>query len=532
MYRAYFGLAEKPFSITPDPRYLYLSTRHAEALAHLLYGINEAAGFIQLTGEVGTGKTTMVRSLLARAPQNVEIALIINPRLSPAEFLRTICEELHVEVPPTEAGSTKTLVDALNTHLLLTHAQGRRIVLIVDEAQNLTPEVLEQVRLLTNLETESQKLLQIILIGQPELRELLDRNDLRQLAQRITARFHLEPLARNETGIYVRHRLRTAGTSAEIFTPAALREVHRLSRGVPRLINVICDRALLGAYTAERSRVTPRLVRRAASEVFDRTLFSPWLARSAAALVLLLIAGGLYAFWRIAPWKHPVAPPPLLAPVIVPPPAPPTLGELLARNPDLDGADSAFGALLMLWGAQSSGAADHCAEAAQQALACTEGHGTLAELHELNRPALLKLTDAAGATHEVLLTGIDAQHAQLRIGALPAEVSIADLSGYWFGEWLVLWKPSIQPIVQLHVGMRGRGVQQLRAALDRWSGTAPATSASTEFDQDLAHEVETFQRAHHLVVDGIAGIETQMLLDAALPAAGSPLLTGSLPGRS
>ncbi|MGA3159310.1 MAG: AAA family ATPase, partial [Steroidobacteraceae bacterium] len=245
MYRAFFALAEKPFSITPDPRYLYMSPRHADALAHLLYGINEAAGFIQLTGEVGTGKTTMVRSLLATAPKNAEIALIINPRLTPAEFLRTICEELQVAVPATEPGSTKALVDALNAHLLLTHAQGRRIVLIVDEAQNLTPEVLEQVRLLTNLETESQKLLQIILSGQPELRELLERNDLRQLAQRITARFHLEPLERHETASYVRHRLRTAGTAAEIFTPGALREVHRLSRGVPRVINVICDRALL-----------------------------------------------------------------------------------------------------------------------------------------------------------------------------------------------------------------------------------------------------------------------------------------------
>jgi general secretion pathway protein A len=387
------------------------------------------------------------------------------------------------------------------------------------------------VRLLTNLETESQKLLQIILIGQPELRVLLERNDLRQLAQRITARFHLEPLARNETAIYVRHRLRTAGTSAEIFTGAALREVHRLSRGVPRLINVICDRALLGAYTAERSRVTPGLVRRAASEVFDRTLLSPWLTRSAAALVLLLIGGGLFALWRLAPWKHP-APAPLIAPLIVPPPAPPSLGELLARHPDLSGPDSAFGALLGLWGAHASGGADHCAEAAQQGLACTEGHGTLAELHELNRPALLTLTDAAGASHEVLLTGIDAQHAQLRIGAVPAQVSIADLSGYWFGEWLVLWKPSIQPIVQLHAGMRGRGVQQLRAQLDRWSGAPPAAAANPEFDEDLVHEVETFQRAHHLVVDGIAGIETQMLLDAALPAPGSPLLTGSLPGRS
>jgi general secretion pathway protein A len=532
MYRAFFALSEKPFSITPDPRYLYLSPRHADALAHLLYGIKEAAGFIQLTGEVGTGKTTMVRSLLASAPKDAEIALIINPRLTPAEFLRTICEELQVAVPDTDAGSTKVLVDALNTHLLLTHAQGRRVVLIVDEAQNLTPEVLEQVRLLTNLETASQKLLQIILIGQPELRELLERNDLRQLAQRITARFHLEPLERHETASYVRHRLRTAGTAAEIFTPAALREVHRLSRGVPRLINVICDRALLGAYTAERTRVTPALVRRAASEVFDRTLFSPWLARSAGVLLLLLVAGGLFAFWRAAPWKHSAPPPPLAAPLIVPPPAPPTLGELLARNPDLGGDDSAFAGLLALWGAHSGGAADHCTEATQQGLACTEGHGTLAELHELNRPALLKLTDAAGALHEVLLTGIDAQHAQLRIGALPAEVSIADLSGYWFGEWLVLWKPTIQPIVQLHAGMRGRGVQQLRAQLDRWSGTMPAPDVSAEFDQDLVRQVETFQRAHHLVVDGIAGIETQMLLDAALPAPGSPLLTGSLPGRS
>jgi general secretion pathway protein A len=531
MYRAFFALAEKPFSITPDPRYLYMSPRHADALAHLLYGINEAAGFIQLTGEVGTGKTTMVRSLLATAPKNAEIALIINPRLTPAEFLRTICEELQVAVPATEPGSTKALVDALNAHLLLTHAQGRRIVLIVDEAQNLTPEVLEQVRLLTNLETESQKLLQIILIGQPELRELLERNDLRQLAQRITARFHLEPLERHETASYVRHRLRTAGTAAEIFTPGALREVHRLSRGVPRVINVICDRALLGAYTAERTRVTPALVRRAAGEVFDRTIFSPWLARSVGIIVLVLLAGGLYAFWRAAPWKH-SAPPPIAAPVIVPPPAPPPLGELLARNPDLSGADSAFGALLALWGAQSTGAADHCAEASQQGLACTEGHGTLAELHELNRPALLKLTDATGAMHEVLLTGIDAQHAELRIGSVPAQVSIADLSGYWFGEWLVLWKPSIQPIVQLHAGMRGRAVAQLREALDRWSGTTPATATSAEFDQDLVREVETFQRARHLAVDGIAGIETQMLLDAALPAPGSPLLTGSLPGRS
>ncbi|HEY4975525.1 MAG TPA: AAA family ATPase, partial [Steroidobacteraceae bacterium] len=226
MYLSFFGIAEKPFAITPDPRYLYLSARHADALAHLVYGINEAGGFIQLTGEVGTGKTTTIRSLLARAPKNAEIALILNPRLSPGEFLLALCEELGMGADDSDAGNTKELVDLLNRYLLRAHSQGRRVVLIVDEAQNLAPEVLEHIRLLTNLETETQKLLQIILIGQPELRKLLAREDLRQLAQRITGRYHLDPLSRQETAAYVRHRMRVAGATADVFTRGALREVY------------------------------------------------------------------------------------------------------------------------------------------------------------------------------------------------------------------------------------------------------------------------------------------------------------------
>ena len=258
MYTSFFGLSEKPFAITPDPRYLYLSERHAEALAHLLYGINESGGFIQLTGEVGTGKTTVVRTLLSRIPHHADVAVIMNPRITPAEFLLTICEELGVPVPEADRDSVKQMVDALNRRLLSAHAEGRRVIVIVDEAQNLSAEVLEQVRLLTNLETPTQKLLQIILIGQPELRALLDRTDLRQLAQRITGRYHLNPLSREETMGYVRHRLRVAGASGEIFTTAALGEVHRLSSGIPRVINVTCDRALLGAYTRELRRLHPR----------------------------------------------------------------------------------------------------------------------------------------------------------------------------------------------------------------------------------------------------------------------------------
>src|SRR5580704_13518357 len=302
MYLFFFGLLEKPFAITPDPRYLYLSERHAEALAHLLYGINEAGGFVQLTGEVGTGKTTIIRSLLAQTPKNAEIALILNPRMTAPEFLLTICEELGIGVPDAATDSRKDLVDILNHYLLRAHAEGRRIVLVVDEAQNLAPEVLEQVRLLTNLETNTQKLLQIILIGQPELRDLLARNELRQLAQRVTGRYHLHPLSAAETGAYVRHRLRVSGATSDIFSNMALAELFHLSGGVPRVINVVADRALLGAYTQDRHRVTSGLVRVAAAEVFGRRFaprWLPWLGASAAALVL---AATVWGMWPLTSW--------------------------------------------------------------------------------------------------------------------------------------------------------------------------------------------------------------------------------------
>src|SRR5450631_271880 len=286
MYTRFFGLSEKPFAITPDPRYLYLSERHAEALAHLLYGINESGGFIQLTGEVGTGKTTVVRTLLSRVPHHADVAVILNPRVTPVEFLLTIGEELGLPIEAADRDSVKQMVDALNQRLLAAHAEGRRIIVIVDEAQNLSAETLEQVRLLTNLETPTQKLLQIILIGQPELRELLDRNDLRQLAQRITGRYHLMPLSRDETQGYVRHRLSVAGAVGEIFTAGALREVHRLTSGIPRVINVTCDRALLGAYTQETRKVSAALVRQAAGEVYGRRVTPPWLAWAAGVAIV------------------------------------------------------------------------------------------------------------------------------------------------------------------------------------------------------------------------------------------------------
>jgi general secretion pathway protein A len=298
MYLHHFGFQREPFSIAPDPRSLYLGEGHGEALAHLFYAIT-CGGFVLLTGEIGSGKTTLCRAFIEQAPRRCNIALVLNPRQQPDELLRTVCEEFRVPLP-AEPG-TKALVDALNAFLLRTHAVGHRNLVIVDEAQALPAQALEQLRLLTNLETDEGKLLQVILIGQPELREMLAQPELEQVSQRIVARCHLRALDAAQTEHYVHHRLRSAGRDPEgIFDDEALARVHALTRGVPRLVNVLCDRALLGAFAAGRWTVDAALVEQAAREAFG-----PWHARGLAWLrrhrVLLsgvgigLVAGVLLA---------------------------------------------------------------------------------------------------------------------------------------------------------------------------------------------------------------------------------------------
>ena len=302
MYTAFYGLREKPFSLTPNPAFLYLSDSHREALAHLVYGLEQGEGFIVLAGEVGTGKTTLCRSLLERIETDTEIAILFNPSNNDIELLQSISEEFGL---PVERRSRRQLLTGLNDFLLECHRGERRAVLIIDEAQNLSSSTLEQIRLLSNLETATSKLIQIILLGQPELEEKLDSDSLRQLRQRVTVRWSLRPFASKDTAAYVNHRLYVAaGADREIFTPAALREVHRLTGGIPRLVNVLCDRALLAGYAESEHRVDARRLRQAAREVPDAAsrlrVGLPRQVAWAASIVLLLGLGG-WAALRLSP---------------------------------------------------------------------------------------------------------------------------------------------------------------------------------------------------------------------------------------
>ena len=577
MYTSFFGLNEKPFAITPDPRYLYLSERHAEALAHLLYGINESGGFIQLTGEVGTGKTTVVRTLLSRVPHHADVAVILNPRVSAIEFLQTICEELGLEVADSDRDSVKQMIDALNRRLLGAHADGRRIIVLVDEAQNLAIDVLEQVRLLTNLETPTQKLLQIILIGQPELRELLDRTEMRQLAQRITGRYHLKPLSREETKGYVRHRLRVAGAHEEIFTARALDEVHRLSAGIPRVINVACDRALLGAYTQETRKIDAALVRQAAGEVYGRSFvpgWTRWLAVSGGVAMLALCSFLGWELWHAHALADPK--PSLAAKVSLPPSAikggvaslaaasddastggadlipgsaaavsaassasapvdhhlaPPTvdLETLLESNGAATTDTAAFRRLLALWGTAMSDDRDPCGQALKAGLSCLEQRGSWAQVRALNRPAILTLKDNRGTRHRVVLSGLDDRDATLDLGEQNQRVTLEDLSRDWFGDFTLVWKPKTAHTRALSMGMQGDEVRWLRRSLSALRGGASDPEHGDVFDEQLAVAVQNFQREHRLNVDGGAGLQTQVVLDTALAEPGSPLLLTNQP---
>jgi len=562
MYGPHFGLTEAPFSITPALRYFYMSEKHREALAHLLYGIQQPGGFVQLTGEVGTGKTTLCRCLLEQLPPDVDVALILNPRVTTVELLAAMCDELRIAYP-ADTRSIKVLVDAIHRYLLDAHARGRRTVLVIDEAQNLSPMVLEQIRLLTNLETTMEKLLQILLIGQPEMIGLLQRPRLRPLAQRITARYHLRELSRQETCGYIAHRLQVAGGSGALFTPMAMRLVHRLSGGLPRLINIICDRALLGAYAHNRRRVTAAIVRRAGKEVRGRAPRRLDLGRLARACGLGALGAVTATAVILATASHLSHPRNDDGPVVMSgkppatspgfeiaganadgpgrpveavaagmtsgrgPSASPRLVDLLADSSIRADDRSAFAGLYSLWGVDDQEADPRlgCNAGRTVGLECLARVGAWKRLRRYDLPSILELASPTGERHRVLLIALGEGRATLRLGGQDYTFPLGEIDELWDGSFIVLWKvPPVGSRV-LSLGTQGKDVEWLRRRLDAIEHRAPEDLHHDVFDAKLRQRVLAFQRSWSLTADGVVGRETLAHLVLATREPGFPSLS-------
>ncbi|TFY98547.1 AAA family ATPase [Ramlibacter rhizophilus] len=484
MYAPYFGLRQEPFSIAPDPRYLYMSERHREALAHLLYGLSCGGGFVLLTGEIGTGKTTVCRCFLEQVPPHCNLAYIFNPKLTVVELLQSICDEFRVPVTPRPGvpPTVKDYVDPLNAFLLQAHAQGRNNVLIIDEAQNLSADVLEQLRLLTNLETASRKLLQVVLIGQPELRDMLARPELEQLAQRVVARYHLQPLDEEETALYVQHRLQVAGLERAVpFDRRAIRRIHRHARGVPRRINLLCDRAMLGAYAHTRGSIGADTVDQAAREVFGARE-----VRRAGPALALWALGGLAALgaaywagtgaWRELPlerWRTALLPAAVASPTAEPAAAPVNAkvvereaAAVTAKAPERETAtrpiaavakadppaaapallrseEAAWRELALRWNAPPPADRPACAALADQGLRCFSGTAPLPLIRRLDRPGVITLDAGSDQPSYALLVSLGRDTATLRAGGSEQTVTLKALSARWNGDFATVWRTPV-----------------------------------------------------------------------------------------
>ncbi|RJG21395.1 ExeA family protein [Massilia cavernae] len=520
MYTHFFSLKQPPFAIAPDPRYLFMSERHREALAHLLFGVGSGGGFVLLTGEIGAGKTTVCRCFLEQIPENCELAYIFNPRLSVAELLQSVCEEFHIPLPAGD--SVKGYVDAINRHLLASHAQGRNNVLIIDEAQNLSADVLEQLRLLTNLETSERKLLQVILIGQPELRTMLARPELEQLAQRVIARYHLGSLTEEETGSYIAHRLAVAGAAGMPFPPSTTKLVYRLTQGVPRRINLLCDRALLGAYVENTHEVNRAILRRSAAEVFGDAQPSARPVRRWA-----MLAGGVMACaaisaaaWQLMPREA--------APVVAKAsPAPIKRAPVAAVPVQVQGhagAETALRELGALWGQQLP-AGDPCEAAARLELRCHQGKGGLYELRLLDRPAVLTLRDGAKSSYAVL-AALDDANASFVLDGKRQTVSVASLAARFDGSFTTLWQAPRGFRNYVPAGESGADVDWIGQHLARLDGTQ-APQLGTPFDAGMRERLRAFQSAQGLDADGLAGPRTWMRLNQLAGVAEPRLLAAN-----
>lgn len=522
MYDEYFGLRETPFSIAPNPRFLFMSERHREALAHLVYGVNSDGGFILLTGEVGTGKTTISRCLLDQIPEHSNIAMILNPKLLAGELLATICDELHIKYPENN-GSIKVYIDCIFQYLLEQNALGRKTVVIIEEAQNLTPDVLEQLRLLTNLETNQRKLMQIVMLGQPELLDILSQPELRQLEQRITARYHLMPLSQKETMDYVNHRLGVAGARERdpIFTVSALKQIYKYSEGVPRKVNLLCDRALLGAYVHNEKIVDAKTVKQAAKEVAGRRNKTGKQKRFKADMIAWFMANVVLMIGVI-----------ILAYAIYT--KPDALANLFNGNKSVAGESSqaiqliddkpvaqskyhAFQAVFKRWNTDIGPnlGPDACEQAPNFGLSCLILKGNLHSLRTYNRPAVLALINSKGQTVYVALTQIGAETASININGDQINLRLSELETRWFGDFTLLWRPPPNFNGAIAPGRSGKEVTWVANLLAAANGQPlPAQNVMT-YDDILVEQIKQFQLKMGLVSDGIVGAQTLIFLNSA-----------------
>ena len=546
MYGEFFNIDESAFSIAPNPKYLFLSPQHQEALAHLLYGVTRPGGFVLITGEIGTGKTTVCRSLFLEIPEKTDIALIVNPKLNPDDLLISICDELDISYPEYLL-SFKTYLNKLNERLIESHAKGRNTILIVDEAQNLSIDALETIRVLTNLETDEQKLLQIILIGQPELRRRLNSPELEQLNQRITARFHLQALSKQEVRLYIMHRLEVAGSDPELFSQSNIDYIYRKTKGIPRLINVLCDRTLLGAFVQKKKSISNKIIHKAASESLGvdsnfklegMTNIVTWVV-----LLLLLASTFLIVFYDGGSDSDSVK----------------SDGELIAQSDDgeihsqtieildekiavktvpektlvrakvepliikqeiiepvevvLSAQQWAYKKLLESWGVDYLNIEENACEVARlNGLMCYSGVGNVSLLQRLNRPVIIKNKISQKEISYLFIRSIEQGEATVLDQSGEYKISWSEIANAWQGEFELLWNP-LANIKLIRPGVEGAFVKDIDKYLSVIFNRPPSWQDVMSYDSSMVKEIKSFQRAQKISADGVIGPLTQIYMN-------------------
>jgi len=545
LYLEHFGLHCEPFSIVPDPGFLYPSDHHRQAVAHLKYGLEREGGFILLSGEVGTGKTTLTRTLLKHLPPHVRVAYVLNSKLQVTDVLASICDELAIPVPNTaDLSFSKSCIDALNHSLIEAHGEGKKTLVVIEEAQNLSVEVLETLRLLSNLETTTHKLLHILLVGQPELLEILAQKDQRQLNQRVVSRFHLLPLAKGEMANYINHRLHHAGAKRAIFDNRAITALFRLTKGVPRLINLICHQALLAAYATGSRTVSATLVKNAAREILGDQNNPPNRSRRWWGLGLISLGVVILSLWLsrengLLPVNIPSSHSTIdLAAVPatqseMPPQQPesadkqlsPDLEEDNVQQLALDEPTQPFSALFAAW---SLSVGPLYSE--EEVVALAARRGLRAEklsdvewdiLQAIDRPAVVWVRDENADLKSYLLERVEGDNLSLVGSSGRQTVALETFLDQWSGVFLYLWRPSSE-INSLRLGdSNPQGLSWLQTKLQQVDSGYEQIITGGRYNTAIREQVVSFQTQQGIKADGVVGRQTLMrinqLTDSSIP---------------